>query len=233
MANEHADVISSVAYYTPKKGSGTTSSLSSISAKMFGSSKEEPSLAITGSFDCTVVFWDLLDGSKLRILEGGHNDQITSLAVLNWNNDPLIITGSSDNTAIAWDLHTGEYLKTFKDCHTDEVTSVGIYLSQNLNKPPLIVTGGLDGKIIMWDLKTCIPLRIIDVHQEVEYIAVTSSSSDTPQVIVVTSDDSAVLWDLAHGNFIKNYILLTHSPFYIFNVINVSFIYNYFNRYNC
>jgi WD40 repeat protein len=97
-------------------------------------------------------------------------------------------------------LHTGEYLKTFKDCHTDEVTSVGIYLSQNFNTPPLIITGGLDCKVVMWDLKTCIPLRIIDVHQEVEYIAVScSSSSDTPQVVVVTSDDAAVLWDLAHG----------------------------------
>jgi WD40 repeat protein len=88
LADEHADIISSVAYYTPKKGSGN-----SIISSLF-KAKEEPSLAITGSFDCSVVIWDLSDGTKLRILEGGHNDQITSLAVLNWSKDPLIITGN-------------------------------------------------------------------------------------------------------------------------------------------
>ncbi|KAL7424609.1 WD domain protein [Cryptotrichosporon argae] len=63
----------------------------------------------TGSFDESVIIWDVLGGEALHTIPA-HADAVWTVG---WDNEgALVITGSADGLIRLWDAHTGQCLRT-------------------------------------------------------------------------------------------------------------------------
>ena len=105
---KHTDIISCISVFVPPPS-------------------EKGLYAITGSYDCTAIIWDLLTGNPIRILEG-HNDWIRSIAIFRISTGKpffiMALTGSQDGTAILWDILQGIPIRKFEKMFTSPVCSV-------------------------------------------------------------------------------------------------------------
>ena len=59
---------------------------------------------MSGSFDNTIMIWDVAEGKHLKTLEG-HEYEVNSVAFSPDNK--VLASGSSDKTDILWDVETG------------------------------------------------------------------------------------------------------------------------------
>jgi WD40 repeat protein len=65
---------------------------------------------VTGSNDKTACIWDLVTGKRIRIFEGGHSREVSSVSVMVPKKTGIInlITAGYDNSATIWDLENCE-----------------------------------------------------------------------------------------------------------------------------
>jgi WD40 repeat protein len=71
--------------------------------------RKYPCLA-TGSNDKTACIWDLVTGKRIRVFEGGHSREVSSVSVMVTKKTGVItlITAGYDNSATIWDLENCE-----------------------------------------------------------------------------------------------------------------------------
>ncbi|RYH26007.1 hypothetical protein EON65_15020 [archaeon] len=106
---------------------------------------------ITGSYDKTVMVWDIRSGHLLKTLRG-HKDSITAMDLYvpkSATEPPLLVTGSIDTLVIVWNLFTGEPLQTLVG-HTDRVCFICIHQPRE-GGYPLILSGSDDKCTIIWE----------------------------------------------------------------------------------
>ncbi len=65
---------------------------------------------VSGSDDKTVILWDIMNSSPIKVLKG-HLDGITSVSFS--NNDSIILSSSTDNTVKLWNANKGAEIATF------------------------------------------------------------------------------------------------------------------------
>ena len=106
-------------------------------------------LAVSGSWDNTLIVWDLNTGILLHRLEG-HSDSVTSVVIT--SDGRRAVSGSEDKTLIVWDLHTGKSLRQFAG-HTEGVKSLSVTPDCRL-----AVSVSHDQTLIVWNLDTGKPL---------------------------------------------------------------------------
>jgi F-box/WD-40 domain protein MET30 len=133
----------------------------------------------TGSYDSTIILWDMENGSVIRVLRG-HTMGIRALQF----NDRMLVSGSLDGTVKIWNWKTGVCINTLN--HALGVISVHM-------AGDLLASGSMDKSIKIFNFKTqeCFCLR---GHTDwVNQVRIDVAS----RTVLSASDDCTVkLWDL-------------------------------------
>jgi len=139
----------------------------------------------SGSWDNSVVIWNLADGTQLAKLEG-HRRAVWSLAALDGGR---LASGSWDNSVIIWSFDDGK--KLFKlQGHTRPVWSLVALDGGRL------ASGGGDASIIIWNLADGTQLAKLEGHTSyVQCLAVL----DGDRLASGGRDRSIIIWSLAEG----------------------------------
>jgi WD40 repeat protein len=152
----------------------------------------------TGSYDGTVILWDLTDhpatphpiGAKL-----GRDSPVTSMAFD--GSGTTLATGSHDGTAFLWDLTASHPIGTPID-HDSPVTSVAFGPDDNT-----LATGSQDGAVILWDVAD--PASPHPVGTPIDHDSPVYSVAFDPHGTTLATgsgtfptDGTVSLWDLAN-----------------------------------
>jgi WD40 repeat protein len=145
--------------------------------------------ALSGSWDHTMLLWDLATGDIVRTFKG-HTDRVNTVAVL--PDGRRALSGSQDRTLRLWDLATGEALVTFFG-HTSRVCAVAA-----LPDGSRALSGSDDNSLRRWDLATGdtlgFPLDTLWGHTSgVNTVAVLP---DGHRALSGADDNTLRLWDL-------------------------------------
>ena len=138
----------------------------------------------SGSWDSTIILWDVSTGDLLRTLTGH-----TSVVSVSFSPDgQTLASGSSDNTLLLWDVGTGETLRTLTG-HTDRVNSVSFS-----PEGQTLASGSRDNTLLLWDVGTGETLRTLTEHTGWVYSV--SFSLDGQTLASGSSDGTVLLWAL-------------------------------------
>jgi WD40 repeat protein len=110
----------------------------------------------TGSYDRTVVLWQLSTGRVLKTLQG-HFDRVYCVAISPDNK--LVASGSGDKNVKLWKLSSGEEIRTcggWFGGHTERVLSVAF--SPNKRK---LLSGSADRTVKLWQVSTGREIRTL------------------------------------------------------------------------
>jgi WD40 repeat protein len=99
----------------------------------------------SGSFDKTVILWDVARQRALGPPLTGHKDIVMGVSFS--PDGRTLASGSVDNTIILWDVATRQPLGPPLTGHTKEVTSVSFSLDGLT-----LASGSRDRTIILWDV---------------------------------------------------------------------------------
>lgn len=100
-------------------------------------------LLASGSYDQTILLWDVATGKQLRPLTG-HNGAIFSLAFA--RGDKLLASASADRTIKLWNPATGERLDTFGQANLDQ------YAVCVDPRGERVAAAGADNRVRVWQL---------------------------------------------------------------------------------
>jgi WD40 repeat protein len=154
----------------------------------------DSSLALSGSYDKTLLLWDVAREASLRIF-AQHRNAVLSVAFS--PDGSLALSGSYDKTLLLWDVATGEALRTFSG-HSGAVTSVAISPDGQQ-----ALSGSTDNTLILWDIETGEALRTFSGHsQGVNSVAF---SPDGQQALSGSTDDTLLLWDIETGEALRTF----------------------------
>ena len=114
-----------------------TARVSSVSFSADGST------LASGSWDGTVILWDVVSRSQLTTLEG-HTARVSSVSFS--ADGSTLASGSWDGTVILWDVASRSQLTTLEG-HTARVSSVSFSADGST-----LASGSWDGTVILWDV---------------------------------------------------------------------------------
>ncbi|PRP78395.1 hypothetical protein PROFUN_14195 [Planoprotostelium fungivorum] len=100
-------------------------------------------LAVSGSYDKTLIVWDLKSHRSAAVLKG-HKEAVMHLQ---WSDD-VVISGDRGGHACIWDLESSTCKYNLKG-HGKQISALDVINEQNV-----AVTGSLEGDIHIWDLRT-------------------------------------------------------------------------------
>lgn len=104
-------------------------------------------IAVNGTDDGKIVFWNLADGSTIKEFQAHAKDR--PFGGLKFSADgSLLASGSADATAAVWDVETGKELKRFAG-HADRIFAIDLTPDGKT-----LATSGADGKAILWDVNS-------------------------------------------------------------------------------
>ena len=110
------------------------------------------STLFTGSWDDTVIQWDLHKRAMVRQFR--HGDDVHNIMVYNG----LLYSTGKDGVIREWRINDGELLRIFTVTAPQPVWGLGVIMSQNL-----LVSSGWDSKVRFWSLDTGLSVDEIDV----------------------------------------------------------------------
>eukprot|EP00940_MAST-03C_sp_MAST-3C-sp2_P000916 g916.t1 len=148
----------------------------------------DETIAVTGSFDGTIVLWDTSNGEERRTLPTfkGHTGAVYAVSVT--PNGDAIVSGSDDDTAMLWDLHSGDKIMTYVG-HKGSVRSVVVSEDGSL-----LYTGSTDTTAIKWNVKTGKALLTFAGHDD--YInAICLTPSGNKFLVTASDDKTAIIWN--------------------------------------
>ncbi|KAF8517506.1 WD40 repeat-like protein [Hysterangium stoloniferum] len=147
---------------------------------------------VSGSYDCTVRVWDIIDGVCTWTLTG-HTQKVYSVVL-----DPVrnqCCSGSMDGTVRIWNLKTGQAVHVLQG-HTSLVGLLGL-------SPSHLVSAAADSTLRIWDPTTGQMQHTLAAHTG----AITCFQHDEFKVLS-GSDGTLKMWDVRDGSVVRD--LLTN-----------------------
>ncbi|GLK14094.1 hypothetical protein GCM10017600_75060 [Streptosporangium carneum] len=155
------------------------------------------SVAVTGSYDCTVRMWDLAVGTQIGEPLHGHGSVVRSVAAGMLAGRAIAVSSSEDHTIRVWDLNAGQAIGGPLTGHTDEVWAVDIGM---LDGRPIAVSGGDDDTVRVWHLPTGQQVGPPLTGHTGRVRAVAFGAPDGRPIAVSGSEDYSIrVWDLRTG----------------------------------
>lgn len=142
--------------------------------------------ALTGSFDYTVILWDLTTDTPLRRMIG-HDAAVDAVAFLPGDR---AVSGSDDASLILWNLADGKALARWK-AHTAKVASVAVAPGGRL-----VASGGWDRNVILWTVASGTP-RVLTGHEA--NVNAVAFSPDGALLASGDYDGRIMLWRMPAG----------------------------------
>jgi len=146
----------------------------------------------SGSDDCTIKIWKVLDGNLIRTLKG-HTGSVYSVSFSQDGKE--IASGSGDNTIKLWRVSDGSLIKTLKG-HTNSVLSVSF--SQD---GKFLASGSKDETIKLWRVSDGSLIKTLKGH--IDSVNSVSFSQDGKYIASGSSDETIKLWCVSDGSLIK------------------------------
>ncbi|KAI9028090.1 quinon protein alcohol dehydrogenase-like superfamily [Phycomyces nitens] len=141
---------------------------------------EYQNILITGSYDKTILVWNLETGERLETLVG-HTRCVRTLQF----DDTKLVTGSMDNTLRIWNYRTGQCIRILEG-HTNGV--VHLHFDARI-----LASGSADATIKIWNFQTNKCYTLTGHTHLVNHVKI----YDNSRSLVSTSDDTTIrLWDL-------------------------------------
>ncbi len=145
------------------------------------------SLALTASFDYSIILWDLEAKSVLVELEG-HDAAVNAVTFL--PGDRRALSASDDGTVTLWDLGSGEVLKHLEG-HGGKVVAIAVSPDGKLG-----ASAGWDRTIRIWDLESLTPKQVLSWRDNINAVRF---SADGKTVIAGASDGELTVWRVVDG----------------------------------
>jgi tetratricopeptide (TPR) repeat protein len=168
----------------------TELAISAVACTVF----EGRALAVTGSYDSAVRFWDLDRREQLGAPLAGHESVVRSVAFGVVEGRLVALSGSEDSTVRVWDVETHQQAGVLTG-HEGPVRSVAF---GELDGRSVALSASDDATVGIWDLHDFEELGdpFVD-HDDTEVEAVAFGVLDGRPVAITGGDDHAVrLWDL-------------------------------------
>ncbi|KAF5843008.1 quinon protein alcohol dehydrogenase-like superfamily [Dunaliella salina] len=143
----------------------------------------EAHLCVSGSEDCNVRIWDLVDGSCKNMFRE-HGGAVRTVAIS--SDAHLCVSGSMDKTIRVWNLETGACQKTLSG-HTGAVVCVAISPDTRL-----CASGSLDSTIRVWELESGVCVKTLSGHTAGMSVAFTTDAC----IVSGSADCTIRVWDL-------------------------------------
>jgi WD40 repeat protein len=119
---------------------------------------DEQNVAISASYDSSLLIWNLDTLECSQGLFNGHTDAVTEF---DWRNS-LCVSGDRKGGVAFWDINTGKTLREIQ-AHASAVSKICFFSDGSDN---LIATAGLkDGKLNIFDMRTCKPVSSEVIHK--------------------------------------------------------------------
>ncbi len=135
---------------------------------------------ISGSFDSTVIVWDLQRNLAKRVLRF-HEGPVNAVAVLA---DGCLASGGEDRRIAIW-CGAGTKPTAILEGHEGQLTSIGL-----LDRGRILVSGAFDGQVRAWDLPARSHARVLaNARASVTSLA---PSADGGGVVFAAADGSIV-----------------------------------------
>ena len=160
-------------------------------------------MALSGSFDLTMILWDLQIGKQIRTFSG-HKERVLSVAFSPDGREAL--SSSADSTLILWDVQTGRQINQFKG-HTDAVPSVVFGRDGHS-----AISGSHDKTLRMWDLEET--ADVYQIGEEATQTQVSAAISPDGRLMLLRSGPTSVaLWNAQTGELVQHFSLETRLLF--------------------
>ncbi|KIJ44312.1 hypothetical protein M422DRAFT_228387 [Sphaerobolus stellatus SS14] len=143
---------------------------------------------VSGSYDCTVRVWDIIDGTCTWVL-AGHSQKVYSVVLDTVRNQAC--SGSMDSTVRIWSLKTGQCTHVLQG-HNSLVGLLGL-------SPSHLVSAAADSTLRVWDPDTGHCNQILQAHTN----AITCFQHDEFKVLS-GSDGTLKMWDIRDGTVVRD-----------------------------
>jgi WD40 repeat protein len=170
----------------------------------------------SGSWDATVLLWDVTSGESISEPLEGHMDVVNSVAFS--PDGQTLASGSWDeagNTVLLWDLTTEPPERTSLSGHPDGVYTNAVFDVAFSPDGTLLAVGRQEKTILLWDVASRQPSNMFSVHTgRVHDVAF---SPDGQTLASASEDTTIVLQSVGTGSV--DIVLIGHSG----EVYNVAF----------
>lgn len=142
--------------------------------------------AVSGSFDNTLILWDITTGDIIRRFEG-HTDRVTDIAFS--PDGASFVSSSGDQTLIQWDTATGDIIRRFEG-HSDIIQSVAISPDGQYLLSAACASKDRNGnctgaEIILWELTSGTMLNTVEAHENLVFTF--NFVEDSAQVLSISN----------------------------------------------
>lgn len=149
----------------------------------------------SGSWDTSVLLWDLTSGSVIQRFTRGHEDRILTIALS--PDGTQLLSGSVDGSIVLWNVETGQEIRRFLGLQASvehlEFLPDGTHFISALG----------DGTLRLWDVNTTQQLRVYEGHRSTVTNFAFNPQNDT--LLSASDDNSLILWDIETGTFIQRF----------------------------
>ncbi|WP_162906614.1 c-type cytochrome [Algihabitans albus] len=143
--------------------------------------------ALTGSFDYTVILWDLPEQRALQVLDA-HQASVNAVALLP---NERAVSASDDGTLRVWDTAAGREVAVLEG-HEGKVQ--GLAVSADGTRA---ASAGWDGSVRLWDLQALEPLGVFEGHRSTVNAVAFSPSGE--QLLSAGFDLTLRIWRVSDG----------------------------------
>jgi len=155
---------------------------------------------LSSSQDSLVMLWQFESGTPVQKFLG-HSSRVTDAQFS--GDGKRIVSGSEDNAVIVWDVSTGAQLHRFLG-HTSLVYDIAYNPVREQ-----VASAGWDNTVRIWDLNHGALLRQFDEDAELSNVGIINHvdiSSDGALAVTAGDDTRLVLWDIATGEPIREFV---------------------------
>ncbi len=147
--------------------------------------------ALTGSFDYTLIFWDLADQRALEVLDR-HRASVNAVAFLP---DGRGLSASDDGTLRVWAPDAGTQLAVLEG-HQGKVQ--GIAVSPDGRRA---ASAGWDRTVRLWDLQALEPLEVLGGHRDT--VNAVAFAPDGTRLLSAGFDNTLRVWRVGDGTQLR------------------------------
>uniref|UniRef100_A0A914HKE5 F-box domain-containing protein n=1 Tax=Globodera rostochiensis TaxID=31243 RepID=A0A914HKE5_GLORO len=147
-------------------------------------------ILVTGSRDCSIKIWDIVEGKCIRTLYG----HLAAVRCVKFDGF-LIVSGAYDNNIHVWNAADGSLAHVLEG-HTDRVYSLHF-----VSYRKLLISGSLDTTIRVWKVDTGECMQTLVGHQ-----SLTSGMKLRENILVSANADSTIkVWNILDGTCVHTF----------------------------